>query len=225
MGALRLCGFAASNYHNKVKLALLEKGVAFEEERVYPSRDPVLLADSPMGKVPFLRLPGGGALAESQAIVEYIEDCFPEPPLYPSDPLARARARELIEFIELHLELPARRLYGEVFFGGKASAETRAEVRALLERGLAAFAQLARFAPFVAGPSFTHADCAAVVHLPLVIGVGKLAFGTDLVGAAVPQAHAYLAEMGLRPLVQRVNTERKAAMDHFMAYRRSRSGN
>ncbi len=222
MSEIRLCGFAASNYYNKVKLALLEKGVPFEEELVYPSKDPVLLADSPMGKVPFLRLPGG-SLAESQAIVEYIEDRFPVPPLYPADPLARARVRELIEFIELHLELPARRLYGEAFFGGKASDDTKAEVRALLDRGLAAFGRLAKFEPHVAGPDFSHADCAAMVHLPLVSGVGKLVFGVDLVAEAVPRAPAYLKEMAARPSAQKVNAERKAAMDAFIAYRRARA--
>ena len=35
---LKLCGFAVSNYYNKVKLSLLEKGVPFEEELAYPSQ-------------------------------------------------------------------------------------------------------------------------------------------------------------------------------------------
>lgn len=221
MSDIRLCGFAASNYYNKVKLALLEKGIAFEEEVVYPSRDPALLADSPMGKVPFLRLPEG-PLAESQAIVEYLEDRFAHPPLYPADPLARARVRELIELIELHLELPARRLYGEAFFGGKASEEVKSEVRALLGKGLAATARLAKFSPFIAGESFTHADCAALVHLPLVSAVCKAVLGADLVAEALPQAAGYLKALGERPHVQRVNADRKAALDAFLAYRRAR---
>ena len=48
---LTLCGFGASNYHNKVKLVLLEKGVAFEEELVWVGQtDPDA---SPLGKVPY----------------------------------------------------------------------------------------------------------------------------------------------------------------------------
>ena len=105
---LTLCGFPASNYHNKVRLALLEKGVAFAEEVVYPSRDEALLSASPMGKLPYIRTPAG-ALSESQAIVEYIEEAYPDVPLYPRDQLARAKCRELIHLIELYLELPARR--------------------------------------------------------------------------------------------------------------------
>lgn len=53
---LKLCGFAGSNYYNKVKLALLEKEVPFEEELVWTDRSPELLVRSPLGKVPFLDL-------------------------------------------------------------------------------------------------------------------------------------------------------------------------
>lgn len=215
---IRLCGFPASNYHNKVKLALLEKGVAFEEVIVYPSQRDEVLAESPMGKVPYLRV-AAGTLAESQAIVEYLEDVHPQPPLYPSDPFARAKVRELIEMIELHLELPARRLYPEAFFGAKVSDETKRTVEELLMRGLRAFDRLARFEPFVAGNAFTHADCAAIVHLPLVAGATKLIYGADMVAASVPGAGEYLKAMAERPHVRAVNAARKAGLEAFMAAR------
>ena len=113
---LKLCGFSVSNYHNKVKLALLEKGIPFEEEVIYPSQDDGVKQSSPMGKVPFLRTPQG-VLTESQVLVEYLEETHPETPLYPDNAYARAKCRELILHIELYLELPARRLYPEAFFG------------------------------------------------------------------------------------------------------------
>ncbi|MGH8369808.1 MAG: glutathione S-transferase N-terminal domain-containing protein, partial [Gammaproteobacteria bacterium] len=51
---LRLCGFHVSNYHNKVRLALMEKGVAFEEDSsCFPSQKEEFLARTPLGKVPF----------------------------------------------------------------------------------------------------------------------------------------------------------------------------
>jgi glutathione S-transferase len=56
---LKLCGFAASNYYNMVKLALLEKRVPFEEQLVWASQDEALLVRSPMGKVPFMETPHG----------------------------------------------------------------------------------------------------------------------------------------------------------------------
>jgi glutathione S-transferase len=216
---IRLCGFAASNYYNKVKLALLEKGVPFEEQLVYPSQEDAFLADSPMGKVPFLKL-AQGTLAESQAISEYLEDRFPETPLFPPGLYERAKVRELIEVIELHLELPARRLYGEAFFGGKASDETRKDVEGLLRKGLRALERLAQFSPFIAGGAFSHADCAAIVHLPLVVGVTKTIYGSDWLAESVPTAAPYIKAMGERPAVKAVNEARKAGLDTFMAMRR-----
>ena len=69
---LKLCGFAASNYYNKVKLVLLEKRIPFEEELVWASQDEAFLVRSPMGKVPFMETPDG-VLAESMVILEYLE--------------------------------------------------------------------------------------------------------------------------------------------------------
>lgn len=213
---LKLCGFSVSNYYNKVKLALLEKAVPFEEETVYTSQDESLKKDSPMGKVPFLRT-DFGVITESQVLIEYIEDVYPEHPLYPRDAFARAKCRELIEHIELHLELPARRLYGEAFFGGSASDETKKEVEKLLTKGLKSVAQLARFEPFIAGREFTHADCAACVHLPLVSQATKKIYGHDLVGDLFPAAKPYLKMIAERPQVLKVNADRVAAFEAFQA--------
>ncbi len=213
---ITLCGFAVSNYYNKVKLSLLEKGIPFSEAIVYPSQSEEMLTESPMGKVPFLRTPKG-VLSESQVLTEFIEDNWPEPPLYPRDPYARARCRELIEHVELHVELVARRLYKEAFFGGKVSEETKVEVAPLLEKGLRSYARLARFAPFIGGDTFTHADCAAWVHLPLVSQCTRKIYGRDFLDELLPQAKTYLKTIGERPLAQRVNEDRKAAMEAYMA--------
>jgi glutathione S-transferase len=132
---LKLCGFRISNYHNKVRLALLEKGVPHEEDPgCLPSQKDDWVGRSPMGKVPILEV-DGTTLSESEVICEYLEDAFPQKPLLPKDPIARARVRELITHLELHMELVARRLYGAVFFGGKVSDETREQVQKDLAKG------------------------------------------------------------------------------------------
>lgn len=217
---LKLCGFSISNYYNKVKLALLEKGVSFEEEHVSPAQTEEVLRDSPMGKIPFLRT-DRGVLSESQALIEYIEDVFPEPPLYPGDPYERARNRELIQHIELHVELPARRLYAEAFFGGSVSAETKVEVEKLLRKGLRSLAQLGRFSPYIAGDFFTYADCAAWVHLPVVSQAARVIYGHDIVEELLPATKAYVKFIGERPHARRVNADRKAAMESFVAKKKA----
>lgn len=57
---LKLCGFRISNYHNKVRLVLLEKGIPFEEDPTCtPKQSEEFLARTPMGKVPFIELGDG----------------------------------------------------------------------------------------------------------------------------------------------------------------------
>lgn len=204
---LKLCGFPVSNYYNKVKLALLEKGASFEEERHMTGND-AMGAGSPLGKVPFLKTPQG-VLCESQAIVEYLEDTHPKPPLYPRDPFERAKCRELIHFIELYLELPARRLYPEVYFGGSVSDEVKQSAREQLERGVKALAHAGKFAPFIAGPDFTYADCAASVHLPHVSQCTKKIYGEDFL-TRIPQVAPYVERLRARPHARKVMDDRKA---------------
>jgi glutathione S-transferase len=207
---ITLVGFAVSNYYNKVKLALLEKGMAFEEELNWAAKDEATLAASPLGKVPFIRTESG-PLSESQVILEYIEEVHPEPPLLPKDPYRRAKVRELAQFLELHLELVARRAYPQAFFGKTLPQETIDAVRRELERNVAAFGRLTRFSPYIAGDTFTIADCAAAVSLPLVSATSKTLWGEDVL-ATLP-VRDYLKRLGERPTVQRVNADRKANLE------------
>ena len=208
---MKLCGFHLSNYYNKVRIALLEKGIAFEEDAACrPSQQDEFLARSPMGKVPFVELDGGVRLAESQAICEYLEEAYPQKPLYPRDPLARAKVRELIIVIELHLELVARRLYRQAFFGGSISDELKRSVEKDLAKGVRAFGQLAKFSPYIAGAELTLADCSAFVHLPLVTLSTRIIYGRDFL-EGMPQLKPYLKMLGERPAFARVNEDRKSA--------------
>jgi glutathione S-transferase len=209
---LKLCGFRISNYHNKVRIVLLEKGIAFEEDASQrPQQTDEYLARSPMGKVPFLELDDGRRLSESQVICEYLEEAYPQHPLLPKDPVARAKVRELLMHIELHLELVARRLYGQVFFKrGNLSEEASQAVQRDLGKGVRALKSLAKFEPYIAGQDLTLADCAAFVHLPLVSLASKLAYGRDFL-EDLPQVKPYLKMLGERPAFHKVNEERKAA--------------
>src|SRR6218665_1871741 len=141
---LTLCGFAASNYYNKVKLALLEKGLPFPEElawvgETHPSA-------TPLGKVPYLLTPQA-PLSESTVIADYIEAAHPQPALLRAAPFAAAKVRELIQFMELYLEMVARKLYPQVFFGASVSESTRTQVDEQLRKNIAASGQLAKFTP------------------------------------------------------------------------------
>ncbi len=207
---ITLCGFPVSNYYNKVKLALLEKGVPFTEETVMTGRtDETVLGASPLAKIPFIRTPQG-ALCESQAILEYIEAAHPNPPLLPAEPFAAAKVRELCTFIDLHLELVARELYPQAFFGGTVSESSQARIRKQLDKNIPAFKRLAKFAPYVAGDTFTLADCAAFASLPVVGMATKAVYGEDLLVAGGIDYKPYIKLIGERPRAQKVVADRKA---------------
>jgi glutathione S-transferase len=208
---LTLCGFAAINYYNKVKIALLEKGVHFDEELAWVGETDQ--AASPLGKVPYLKT-DEGTLCESTVMLEYIEAKYPQQPLLPADPFGAAKVRELLRYLELHLELVARNLYPEAFFGGKISDAAKEKTGQQLEKNIAAFAKLAKFSPFIAGDSFTLADVAAAVHLPLVSGATRIIYGRDYL-ADLP-VRDYLKRLGERPAVQKVNADRKTNTELMM---------
>jgi glutathione S-transferase len=207
---IKLCGFRISNYHNKVRIALLEKGVPFEEdENAKPSQEEAYLAKSPMGKVPYLEV-DGTRIRESGVILEYLEEAYPQKPLLPRDPLERARVRELVTFIELHMELVVRPMYGSLGGGKPVSDERRQRVEKDIAKGVRALKSIVKFEPFIAGKELTIADCAAFVHLPLVTLVTKSAFGRDFL-EDIPQVKPYLKMLGERPAFARVNEDRRAA--------------
>jgi glutathione S-transferase len=217
---IELHGLTLSNYYNKVKIVLLEKGVPFTEVKLLTgSKDDTVLAGTPLGKVPFIRIEDGRTLCESQVIVDYLEARFPTPPLLPADPMAAAKVRELCTFLELHLELVARDLYGQAFFGGTVSDSTQERVKARLMKNIPALQRLLKLAPYAAGQSFTLADAAAFSSLPTVAQATKIVLGEDLLATAGIDWKAHLKLLAERPSVQRVNADRKRDMEANLAAR------
>lgn len=218
---ITLCGMCLSNYYNKAKMVMLEKGIPFDEQFVATgSKDEAVLSCSPLGKVPFIRTEHG-ALCESQAIVDYLEALQPEPRLLPADPWAAAKVRELTTFIDLHLELVARELYGKAFFGGEIIESNAERVRKQLVKNIAAFRRLAKFSPYVAGDQFTQADCSAWVSLPLVGMASRMVLGDDLLASAGVDWKAYAKFIGERPSAQRITADRKAEQERLAAAKKA----
>jgi glutathione S-transferase len=217
---LKLHGFPVSNYVNMVHFALLEKGVPFEYVLAMPDQGPDFLAKSPRGKVPFLQTPQG-YVNEASVILEYLEDLGQGKPLLPSDPYARAMARSLMKEIELYIELPARTCYVEAFFGGKVPDAIKAKARDDLIAGFATLKRHGKFAPFVAGDTFTVADIVFMFSVDLAAGVGKQLFGLDLL-ADMPAAQALLQRLGEYPHAKAIVARRDAGMPAFIAAMRAR---
>jgi len=215
---LTLHGFDASNYVNMVKFALREKGLEFEQATLYPSQEDAVLSVSPMGKVPVLET-GGVFLSETNVILEYLDETTEGPALYPADPLEKAQVKQLVKHIELYLELPARRCYPEVFFGGQVSDETKEQTREALLKGIRALARKARWQPFLAGDRLTAADVFFLYSADLAKAVAGKLFGIDLLAEA-PGSAELLARLNERDSAKSVAAERYLAMEKFLKYAR-----
>ena len=199
--SIKLYGMPLSNYYNMVKAVLIEKEMGFEEILINPSQDENYLTQSPMGKVPCIETEQG-FLTETGVIIDYIDALGEGPSFYPADAFAKAKVQELIRYLELYIDLPARRLFGEVFFDRPASDEEKAAVKALLEKGFAALAKLAKFDPYIAGAEISYADFYFRYSVSLATIVCKKALDWDAFNE-VPHIKQLLALMDERASVQR----------------------
>ena len=219
---LKLHGFAVSNYYNMVKLALLEKGVAFEEVLFFAEQTPQALAISPRGKVPVLETEHG-FLSETSVILDYIEQTQDDKPLLPADAFAQAKVRELLKEIELYIELPARTCYAEAFFGMPVEPLVKEKARTELLAGFATLKRNGKFAPYVAGEQITLADMMFCFSVDLANAVGKKVLGIDLL-EGFPEAQALLKRLGDNPHMKTILAEKEALMPRFLEMMRRKHG-
>jgi maleylacetoacetate isomerase len=102
MARLTLYNYWRSSSSHRVRIALALKGLAYEyvavDLRVGEQGSDPHRARSPTGYVPCLTI-DGVPYVESVAMVELLEERFPSPPLFPSDPHGRARVRGLVEIV------------------------------------------------------------------------------------------------------------------------------
>lgn len=177
---LRLHGYAVSNYVNIVRAALIEKRLDHDLVDTRASQEADFLAVSPMGKIPVLET-GHGWLGETVAILDYLDDAFPETPLRPAAIGARARSRQLINVVQVYVETPARSLYHGVFGNAAIPDAIAAASRGSLDRGTAALARLMQPQPFLFGDAPGQADLFAFYNLDIVDRVTRFAYGRSIV--------------------------------------------
>ncbi len=210
---MRLHGLPISNYYNIAKLGLLEKGIAFEEVSAQPSQEEEFLKISPMGKIPVLETPEG-MLAESQAILAYLEMIQPDPPLYPRAAFSAARTQQIHMMVDLYVDLPARALLGAAYFGNPATEEQIAEASEKLAKATTALKRLVSFSPFIAGDRITHADLAAYPTFKLASAIMTRLNQPDPL-ADWEGLPAYRELLSQRPAFRKAMDDQNAAMEQM----------
>lgn len=144
MNRLKLYGFWRSTATWRVRIALEYKGIGYDYEPIDLSKgvekqlSDEYRAKNPMRQVPLVEIAGGGLrIAQSLAIIEYLEESFPEPRLLPQEPLFRARARQLAEMINSGIQ-PLQNTSVQAYVKDELKSDEKAWTRHWVARGLAA---------------------------------------------------------------------------------------
>lgn len=156
---MKLHGSEQSPFSARVWIACEAKGIAIDNLGLPETglKSPEFLALNPVGKIPVL-LDGGTPIIESETILDYIEDCHPEPPLRPASPLDRTRMRTAMRIMDTYVMVPVSRLFAHL---DPATSDRRVieDEHRRWQQGLAWLARFVPDAPQVVGDTLTLADC------------------------------------------------------------------
>jgi len=149
-----------------------------------------------MGTIPALAH-DGFFLSESEAMLEYLEEVFPQRPLLPADAQQRARVRMLARWHDLQVEPRVRALFPLI--RDPAQRLRLPELRAALQDRLQRLAEGCSPAPFLAGREPSLADCGFAVTLPLAsVLLQRLGQTLELPAALQPWAQAMAGEAAVQ---------------------------
>lgn len=204
---MKLYSVKLSPYAARVRMAIYAKDLPIEI--VYPpeggTQSPEYLAINPLGKVPCLMLDNGTSLPESEVILEYLEDAFPERPLRPDSPEDRASARLIARIVDLHMGPPGSKLFRQL----DPAIRNPREVETLLGEVAQALGWLEPlFGPgrYAVGERLSTADC-SIAPLLYFLPTFVEGFGRPDLVESHPRLRRYLAGMRDDPVIARVFAE------------------
>ena len=185
----------------RVIIYLKEKGLNIELVNVDTAagehKQAAFLGRNPAGKIPVLELDDGSYLSESAAIVEYLEELFPAPPMIGATPAERGRARALERIATDLIARTAIMVYhGHPHFAGRVTQQpvVAEAIRPMVNELLATLEQHLGTRTFLAGEQPTIADCSVFALFQTCRHRLQLAFGSEY-----PRLDAWYARFVQRP--------------------------
>ena len=198
---VKLYDFKSSPNCQRVKIVLAEKNLAYDivpiDLRAQEQKTPDYLKMNPYGKVPVLT-DDGTVLYESLIINEYLDEKYPSPPLMPTDPAKKAKARILIDHGMAHFDSPYQKLRMELMKEQKDQSPqviggAKAELKKLLQR----FEDELGDQPYLMG-DFSLVDADLLPRFTRLEGFGVLP------DPSLPRLGKYLDRMRARPSVKAI---------------------
>ena len=167
---MKLYTYFRSSAAYRVRIALNLKGLSSEMISIHLQKQgglnkkPEYRAVNPQMRVPALQLDSGDVLIQSLAIIEYLDEVYPKPPLLPRDPLERAKVRALAQMIAcdihpLNNTSPLRYLKHQL---GQDQAKIDAWYHHWILEGFEPLETMLRPAPYAFGGEVTLADICLV---------------------------------------------------------------
>jgi glutathione S-transferase len=198
---MKLLSHPIATSPRRVTIYLREKGIDLAREDIDVAagehRQPAFLAKNPEGKIPVLELDDGTYLSESAAIIEYLEEVHPEPPMIGTDFASRGRTRAADRMVTLLIDRTGLWLHHSHPFFAARGPQDPAVARAMTPVVEQQLGQLDRFmgdSPFLAGERVTIADCSLFAIFQNCRGMLGLPYG-----AGHPNLDAWFARFAVRP--------------------------
>ncbi|MFL5755936.1 MAG: glutathione S-transferase family protein [Chloroflexota bacterium] len=202
MSAINVYGIPGSPFLRSVEITLKEKGADYRLHAMSPAemKTPGHLAMHPFGRIPIFE-DGDFRFYETQAIVRYVDEIFPNPPLTPGNAQGRARMNQVIGIIEWYFfpkaaaPIAFNRIIGPRLLGLTPDEAAIAEAMPMARTCFAELDRLLGDKPYLAGDAITLADIMLAAQLDLFSECGE---GRELIEgtAGLP---AWLDRMRARP--------------------------
>lgn len=192
-------GVPGSPFVRSVEMGLHEKGAAYRLQAISlgETKSEAYLKRNPFGRVPLFEH-GDFSLYETQAILRYLDDVFPEPPFEPADARAAARMNQIIGindwyfFQKVAAVVVGQRIVGPALLGRKTDEAVIAAALPMGQICIAEFERLIGFEPFLAGSSLSIADLVLAPPLDFLM--------------ATPEGRALIEGTRLEDWLKRMNT-------------------
>jgi glutathione S-transferase len=172
-------------YAARARITLAEKGLDYDAVEIDLGDRPAWLYEkNPLGRVPVYEEDGGFILPESEVIMEYLEERYPEPPLWPADPAERALGRLWIQRFDDRL--------GDAYYAVRRGAEGAREE---LDAKLANLDRVLEGQPYLTGREYGLAD---IGYVPWLLRATE---GLDVELDPFPALADWVERLAARPAV------------------------